>query len=78
MADNPFFQLRISPAMRAAMYAHVAKHGGSVSTLAREAIAKALGDRSLAEVAAQGRPRKDAEPEPAAKPVRGRPKKEKS
>lgn len=76
MADNPFFQLRISPALRAAMYAHVGKHGGSISILAREAIANAIGKPELAEVPAQGRPRKDAEPEPAApKKTRGRPRK---
>ena len=76
MAGNPFFQLRISPALRAAMYAHVGKHGGSISILARESIASAIGRPELAEVQSQGRPRKDAEPEPAATPKkRGRPKK---
>jgi len=75
MADNPFFQLRISPALRAAMYAHVGKHGGSISTLARESIANAIGRPELAEVPSQGRPRREEEPESKPKKTRGRPKK---
>jgi len=57
------------------MYAHVGKHGGSISTLARESIANAIGRPELAEVPSQGRPRREEEPESKPKKTRGRPKK---
>ena len=42
MASSPIYQLRLSPALEAAMLSHLRETGGDVSSFVRVAIAKAL------------------------------------
>lgn len=73
---SPYLTIRASAELKAAIKAHCQKLDIDESDYIRSVIAVDLGDESLAAMRSRGQPRKDADPEPAAKPVRGRPKKD--